>query len=163
MKLLHSWMSAALIAGLTAALIGCGNQRDPPEATVSWLARQSRAAKPPDCPMPTLTELPNTDYLQLAIIEITDDYKADNQEVLDLAHRKACETGADALVIFEDKRQEQGQEIAGTSAKAGTGAPSADDSSTPAEKHVPEVGEEGHRGWFFNGVAIIYKTPPSSG
>jgi hypothetical protein len=155
---LRPFLSGSMIACLAAIVVACGQQREPPETTVSWLAKQTRAAKPPDCPMPTLAALPNTDYQQLAIIEITDDYSADNQEVLELAHRKACETGADALVIFEDKRQEEGRELPGTSASAGKGPPSGEDPQTSAENHVPEVGEEGHRGWFFNGVAIIYET-----
>jgi|SRR5579883_134363 hypothetical protein len=158
MKIWQWWWIAALAGSLGIMLAGCGQQREDPEVTVSWLARETRAAKPADCAMPTLTALPNADYQQIAIIEVTDDYHADHQEVLDLAHRKACETGADALVVLEDKRQEEGQELPGTSAGS-PAMPSAEDAK-PAQEHVPGIGEEGHKGWFFNGVAIIYKTPP---
>jgi hypothetical protein len=55
-----------------------------------------------------LFELPNRDYQQLAIIQVTADYDTDHLDVMRLAQRKACETGADALVILEDEKQGTG-------------------------------------------------------
>jgi hypothetical protein len=152
------WISGAAIAGIIATLSSCAAEKDPPETTVSWLAPQTRAAKPFDCPLPTLSALPNADYQEIAIIEVSDDYNADNQEIYGLARRKACETGADALVVLEDQRQERGKPLAGKN--AGSEA-SADDSSS---EHNAEVGEEGHKGRILNAVAIIYKnaTPASA-
>lgn len=145
------WITGAAFAGALATLGGCAAQKDPPESSVSWLAPQTRAAKPFDCPIPTLGALPNADYQQIAIIEVTDDYNADNQEVYGLARRKACETGADALVILEDQRQKRGKPLPGSSASEGKGA--------GPEAETPEVGEVGHKGRVLNAVAIIYKNP----
>lgn len=135
------------VVTLVAVLISGCAQKDPPESTISWLAPQTRAAKSADCAMPVLAALPNADYQQIAIVEVADDFNAEDQEVADLARRKACETGADALVILENKRQKLG------------------DSPTPAEggakahanDHTPEVGEVGHKGRILNAVAIVYK------
>jgi hypothetical protein len=133
-------------AGLLISVAGCFQQKDSPETTVSWLAPQTRAAKPADCSMPTLSALPNGDYQQLAIIEVADGYNASNQEVYDLAHRKACETGADALVILEDRHQQV--EI----------SPQAPDLSPSQQQWLdPEVGEADHKGRVLTAVAIIYR------
>jgi len=104
-------ISGATIAAILATLSSCAAQKDPPESTVSWLAPQTRAAKPFDCPLPTLSALPNADYQEIAIIEVSDDYNADNQEIYGLARRKACETGADALVVLEDQRQQRAKPL----------------------------------------------------
>ena len=135
-------------AGLTL-LAGCADKKEPPEATLSWLAPQTRAAKPVDCPMEMLSALPNVDYQQIAIVEVSDDYNADQQEVIRLARRKACETGADALVILENTRQTEG----------GTDGPAYRSIVVGENIHnIPSVGEAGHRGRYFNGMAIIYGT-----
>ena len=120
---------------------GCAPQKMPTEATLSWLAPETRAAKPPDCVMPLLSALPNTDYQELAIVEVTADYDSEDQEVRKVAQRKACESGADALVIVEDQRQ--------------------DSSLQPMQvgQHDWEphgVGDPGHRGRVLSGVAIAY-------
>ena len=134
-----------------AMLAGCAPQRDAPETTVSWLAPQTRAAKPLDCPMPMLAAMPNADYQQLAIIEVSDDYHADDAEVIGLARRKACETGADALVILENARQKLGNGVpVNPGAKVNSDSPDAQDQRTP------EIGDPGHQGHFLNGVAIAY-------
>jgi hypothetical protein len=134
------------VVTLVAALISGCAQRDPPESTISWLAPQTRAAKPADCAMPVLAELPNADYQQIAIVEVADDFNAEDQELADLARRRACETGADALVILENKRQKLG---AATATEGGAKA--------HANDHAPEVGEVGHKGRILNAVAIVYK------
>jgi hypothetical protein len=143
----RSW-PALVVVTLGAALLGGCAQRDPPETTISWLAPQTRAAKSADCAMPVLAQLPNADYQEIAIVEVADDYNADDQEVAGLARRKACETGADALVILENKRQKLGD--LPTAAEGGAKA--------HANDHTPEVGEVGHKGRILNAVAIIYKT-----
>jgi hypothetical protein len=142
-----------LVAAMTlvvAPIVGCA-QKDPPESTISWLAPQTRAAKSADCTMPVLAELPNADYQQIAIVEVADDFNADDQEVAGIARRKACETGADALVILENKRQ-----ALSDSAIAKEGGAKAH-----ANDHTPEVGEVGHKGRILNAVAIIYTSAAS--
>jgi len=155
------WITGAAIAGVVAILSSCTAEKDPPETTVSWLAPQTRAAKPFDCPIPMLSAMPNADYQEIAIVEVTDDYNADNQEVYGLLRRKACETGADALVVLEDQRQERGKPLPGNSADEGkdvgdTGV------NVSSREHNAEVGEEGHKGRILNAVAIIYKRASSA-
>ena len=140
--------AAVIAAGL---IWGCA-QKDPPESTISWLAPQTRAAKPTDCAMPVLAELPNADYQQIAIVEVNDDFNADDSEIAAIARRKACETGADALVILENQRQKLGDSAIATQGGA----------KAHANDHTPEVGEVGHKGRILNAVAIIYKTAASN-
>jgi hypothetical protein len=141
-----------MAAILMAVLAGCASQKDPPEATISWLAPRTRAAKPADCAMPMLTAMPNVDYQQVAIVEISADYDEDDQVMSQLARREACQTGADALVVTADQRQKLG---------------GVDHADTPPpvkttageDQHTPEIGEAGHKGRFLNAVAIIYTAP----
>jgi hypothetical protein len=144
---LSKWRVAVPTVTFVASLIcGCA-QKDPPESTISWLAPQTHAAKSADCVMPVLAELPNVDYQQIAIVEVADDFNADDQEVAEIARRKACETGADALVILENKRQKLGDSAIATEGGA----------KAHANDHTPEVGEVGHKGRILNAVAIVYK------
>jgi hypothetical protein len=145
----------ALIA--TMMVSGCGSQKDPPEATISWLAPQTRPAKPVNCAMPMLDSMPNADFQQIAIVQVSDDYDADDQEVISLARRKACETGADALVILENERQEEGKPLPGYSAEEGKDLGPETGINIREREHTPEVGEVGHKGRFLNAAAIIYK------
>ena len=156
------WLSGAVLAAALATLPGCATAKDPPESSVSWLAPQTRAAKPFDCPIPLLTALPNADYQQIAIIEVAGDYNADNREVYGLVRRKGCETGADALVILEDQRQERGKPLPGYSADDKDVGPESGGNAR-AREHTAEVGEEGHKGRILNAVAIIYKSANSAG
>jgi hypothetical protein len=154
------WMTAVALTIGMGTLMGCFQDREPPDATVSWLAPETRAAKPSDCAMPMLNAMPNADFQEIAIIEVTDDYTADDQEVLGLAQRKACETGADALAVLENKHQEEGKRLPGANAEEGKHSGPDSASSSKGNDHTPELGEEGHRARFFNGAAIIYKTAP---
>jgi hypothetical protein len=143
-----------LIAG--AILLGCSGRTEPPEADLSWLAPQTRAAKPADCTLPVLSAMPAADYQQIATVEVSGDYDADEQELIGLARRKACETGADALVILEDQRQKRGEPLPGISASEGQDIGPQSGINVRAREHVPEAGELGHKGRIVDGVAIIY-------
>ncbi|MGH7839161.1 MAG: hypothetical protein ACREQC_15215 [Candidatus Binataceae bacterium] len=146
----------ALAAGL-AMLSACAPQKDPPESTISWLGPQTRAALPADCPIPFYSSPPNADYQQIAIVEVSDDINADENEVAALVRRKACETGADALLILEDQRQKRGKPLPGYSAEEGHDVGPESGVNVRAREHTPEVGEVGHQGRYVNAVAIIYK------
>lgn len=132
-----------------ATFFGCASQKDPPEATISWLAPRTRAAKAADCAMPVLAALPNTEYQEVAVVEISADYDEDGNEMNRLARREACQTGADALVVTEDQRQKLGGVDHADAAPLGKTAGG-------EAQHTPEVGEAGHKGRFLNAVAIIY-------
>ena len=121
---------------------GCAEQKVPSEVTLSWLAPETRAAKPPDCAMPLLSALPNTDYQELAVVQVTADYDSEDQEVRRLAQRKACESGTDALVIVEDRRQD-------------SNLPPMQIGEHDWEQHG--IGDAGYRGRVLNGVAIVYE------
>jgi hypothetical protein len=147
------------LIGILVFVSGCGGQKDPPETAISWLAPQLRAAKPADCSMPLLSQLPNVDYQQIAIVEVSDDYDADPHEVTDLARRKACETGADALVILENQQQKRGQPLPGFSAEEGKDVGPESGANIRAREHAPEVGEVGHKGRFLDAIAIVNRPP----
>jgi len=143
-------------AGL-AMLAACAPQKDPPEATISWLAPQTRAALPADCPIPIYSAAPSVDYQPIAIVEVADDINADESEVAALVRRKACETGADAFVILEDQRQKRGEPLPGASNEQAQDVGPESGVNVRQREHAPEVGELGHQGRYVNGVAIIYK------
>jgi hypothetical protein len=138
-----------LTAGF-AMLSACAQQqKDSPQATLSWIVPQTRAAKPADCPMQMLSAPPNVDYQQIAIVEVFDDYDADQREVVELARRKACESGADALVVLENAQQT----LDGT---ATIGAASRTIVVGEGIRDQPNTGQAGHKGRFFDGAAIVY-------
>ena len=91
------------------------------------------------------------------MVEVSGDYYADDQELISLAQRKACETGADALVIVEDRRQKRGAPLPGVSATEGQDIGPQSGINVRAREHAPEVGEVGHKGTILDAVAIIYK------
>ncbi len=64
-----------------------------------------RAAKPPDCNMPVLRHEPLTVFRKVAIVEALGNRFATESDVLPAVQRKACETGADAIVILTSKGQ----------------------------------------------------------
>jgi len=77
----------------------------PPQVTLSELEPSGRAAKPPDCNMPVLRHEPLTDFRKVAIVEALGNVYANEADVLPAVQRKACETGADAIVILASKAQ----------------------------------------------------------
>jgi hypothetical protein len=97
---------AVLIIGLTLAAAGCAHVISlPPQVTVSEVEPSGRAAKPPDCNMPVLRHEPLTDFRKVAIVEGLGNVYANEADVLPLVQRKACETGADAIVVLTSKSQ----------------------------------------------------------
>jgi hypothetical protein len=158
---IYSIASRAALATSCLILAACAPQKDPPEATISWLAPQTRAAEPADCPIQMLSAPPNTDYQQIALVEVADDYRATDAEVAALVRRKACETGADALVILENQNQKSGGALPGYSGDS-RDASSGSSVTNKGPSHAPDVGEVGHRGRFVDAVAIVYGKSPGS-
>jgi hypothetical protein len=68
-------------AGLSALALlssfGCAPEKIQPEATVSWLGPAVYSARPPDCRMRVLYSAPNTDYQQIAMVDVTAAYDTD--------------------------------------------------------------------------------------
>jgi hypothetical protein len=95
----------AIIIGLTIAAVGCAHVALPPQVTLSEVEPSGRAAKPPDCNMPVLRHEPLGDFRKVAIVEALGNRYASEAEVLPSVQRKACETGADAIVVLTSQAQ----------------------------------------------------------
>jgi hypothetical protein len=165
---MHGWgVYRALIAGISLILgcAGCATSRAPMEVDITQLAPYVHAAKAPDCQMPVLVSLPLTTYRQVAIVEAWADLKDDDNDVLPALKRKACETGADALVIINSKHQdiksllyqatpnESLDDTTKQNVYAGQGEYIA------AMEHTRRIGEAGHNGLYIDAVAINYAKP----
>jgi hypothetical protein len=158
-------MWAAGIAGLTLAVAGCSSQKDPPTVEVTQLAPYEHAAKPPDCSMPILETMPLTNYEQVAIVEAWADLKSQPDQVLPELQRKACETGADALVVVNSAHQDiKNLLYRATPNEAQTDMDSKSGSATSGDyireaEHTRRLGEAGHNGFYIDAVAINYHEP----
>jgi hypothetical protein len=96
----------AIIPLVALVAIGCAHAVSlPPQVTVSELEPSGRAARPPDCSMPVLRHEPLTDFRKVAIVEAMGNRFASEADVLPAVQRKACETGADAIVVLTSKAQ----------------------------------------------------------
>jgi hypothetical protein len=117
--------------------------------------------------MPILESMPLTSYEQVAIVEAWADLKAQPAQVLPELQRKACETGADALVVVNSAHQDiknllyrASPNEAQTDLDAKNGSATAGDYIREAE-HTRRMGEAGHNGLYIDAVAINYR-PPSA-
>jgi hypothetical protein len=96
----------AIVIGLALVAAGCARVVSlPPQVTVAEVEPSGRAAKPPDCNMPVLRHEPLRDFRKVAIVEGLGNVYASEADVLPAVQRKACETGADAIVILTSKSQ----------------------------------------------------------
>lgn len=96
----------AFIIGLTIAAAGCAHVVSlPPQVTLSEVEPSGRAAKPPDCNMPVLRHEPLNDFRKVAIVEALGNRFASEADVLPAVQRRACETGADAIVVLTSRAQ----------------------------------------------------------
>ncbi|MGB8683290.1 MAG: hypothetical protein WCD12_10430 [Candidatus Binatus sp.] len=97
---------AIIILGLTIAAAGCAHVVSlPPQVTLSEVEPSGRAAKPPDCNMPVLRHEPLRDFRKVAIVEAMGNRYASEADVLPALQRKACETGADAIIVLTSRAQ----------------------------------------------------------
>jgi hypothetical protein len=156
---------ASLCLGLGMLSVGCSEQRTPMQVDITQLAPYVHAAKTPDCVMPVLMTMPLTTYRQVAIVEAWADIKDEQTDVLPALKRKACETGADALVIINSQHQdiknllyqatpnEALDETTKQNVYAGQGQYIAE------MEHTRRIGEAGHNGFYVDAVAINYSKP----
>jgi hypothetical protein len=161
---LARWGSlAASMAGLTLAVMGCGSQQDQLTVQVTQLAPYEHAAKPPDCHMPVLDTMPLTKYEQVAIVEAWADLKDQPNEVLPALQRKACETGADALVVINSAHQDIKNLLYQASPNESQTTVDSKGSDSGAyireAEHTRRIGEAGHNGFYVDAVAINYTIP----
>jgi hypothetical protein len=153
---------ATIWIAVGGVIAGCGSQRAPLQVQVTQLGPYIHAAKQPDCQMPVLELMPLQGLSQIAIVEVWADQKDQPPDVLPALRRKACETGADALVIINSAHQDiknllyaatpnqTMNEITGHNAYA-----SPKDYIVEAE-HTRRIGEAGHNGFYVDAVAINY-------
>ena len=150
------------LAGL-ALLGGCSTPgKVPMQVNIVQLANYVHAARPPECEMPILDGLPLISYREVAIVEVWADLKDNQADVLPALKRKACETGADALVIINSQHQdikhflyqaspnETLNEVTQQDVYSGQGE------YIKEAEHTRRVGEAGHNGFYLNAIAINY-------
>jgi len=126
-----------------------------PSATVSPMTPYLRPAKAPNCPLQMLSSMPIADVQQLALVDTWGDQSTKDADLLRVLKRKACEVGADAVVITSDKTQHEGKQLAGYDAKVGSDV--ANNAANVSQRmHDPIVGEVGHGGHYISGVAIAF-------
>ncbi len=157
----HGPASIALAVALAAIglfLGGCFEFEIPePSATVSPMTSIMRPAKGPNCPLQVLSTMPAADVQQIALVDTWGDQSANDADLLPVLKSKACEVGADAVVITSDKSQHEGEQLEGYdagvhSSVGGHGAPA----NVSERMHDPSVGEVGHGGHYMSGVAIAF-------
>jgi hypothetical protein len=116
-----------------------------------------------------LNAMPMGTYAQVAIVEAWADLKDTNEDVLPALRRKACETGADALVILNATHQnvqqllyqaspnEQLNDTTQQNVYAGQG------DYIQEMEHTRRIGEAGHNGLYIDAIAITYTKPEDQG
>jgi hypothetical protein len=160
---------AALLAAFSGAAAGCFDAKRPTQVMVTQVAPAMHPAKPPDCNMPVLTSEPTVGYQQIAIVEAWADINEDPAAVLPELKRKACGTGAEALLILSGKKQDADLQLYSvtpneneTAVTAANRSPNQSGDYVNKMQYRPKVGEEGHTGYYINGIAIDYASGTST-
>jgi hypothetical protein len=152
-----------IVLWLAAAASACYSQPTyPPSATVTEIQPSTRPARSPDCNMPVLRVDPTVDYQKIAIVDGWGSLRYSEDEVMDVVKRKACETGADALLVIDSTQQENHKilyEGAPNPAHTSQSADQAQGDYILDREKVPEIGSVGHPGTYVDAVAIIYTDP----
>jgi hypothetical protein len=147
---------AAALAAIALALGGCFEFDVPaPSTTVSPMSSVMRPAKAPDCPIQVLSTMPTADVQQLALLDTWGDQSTNDADLMPELKRKACEIGADAVVITSNKSQHEGDQLVGWDSGVNSTV-AAKTANVSQRMHDPEVGEVGHGGHYLSGVAIAF-------
>ena len=80
---------------------------------------------------------------------------AKDADLLPVLKSKACEVGADAVVITSNKSQHEGEQLEGYDAQVGSNINNKA-ANVSQRMHDPTVGEVGHGGRYMSGVAIAF-------
>src|SRR5262249_53228132 len=112
-----------------------------------------------NCYMPVLYADPTVDYKKIAIVDGWGSLKSSEDQVLESVKRKACETGADAVLLLSKDRQESRKLVyegaPNPARNSQTAGQNQGDYLNDREK-AAEIGAVGHRGIYVDAVAIIY-------
>ena len=147
---------AAALAAMTILVSGCFMAEIPaPSSTVSPMTSDMLPAKGPNCPLQVLQTMPDSDIKQLALIDTWGDEMANDADLLPVLKSKACEIGADAVVITSNKSQHEGDQLVGWDDKVSSTVASKN-ANVSQRMHDPTVGEVGHKGHYLSGVAIAF-------
>jgi hypothetical protein len=147
---------AVVLAAIVPLFGGCFEFEIPePSATVSPMTSVMRPAKAPDCSLQVLSTMPAADVQQLALVDAWGDESANDADLLPVLKSKACEVGADAVVITSDKSQHEGDQLVGWDSKVGSVVASKN-ANVSQRMHDPTVGEVGHKGHYMSAVAIAF-------
>jgi hypothetical protein len=152
----------AIGIGLNAIITGCTSQHTPLEVQVTQLGPYTHAARAPDCRIPVLESMPLQALSQIAIVEAWADEKDQPPDVLPALQRKACETGADALVIINSRHQDIKNLIYASNPETrnevarDSGYSQDPGAYLHAAEHTRRIGEAGHNGFYIDAVAIEY-------
>jgi hypothetical protein len=166
---LRGALFAALCVALSLNAGGCSTARTPMQVSVTQLAPYINAAKDPGCTIPVLDTMPTGTYTQVAIVEAWADLRDTKDDVLPALRRKACETGADAVVILNSTHQDVKQllyqaspnEQLDDTTKQNVYASQAD--YIQEMEHTRRIGEAGHNGLYIDAVAITYNKAEDKG
>lgn len=150
---------------MAIAMAGCSSSRTPMEVDVTQIASYVNAAKSPDCDMPVLATMPLTPYQQVAIVEAWADLKDNQSDVIPALKRKACETGADAIVILNSKHQDVKNLLYQASPNEQMNITTEQDVYSGQSAYISQMehtrrrGEAGHNGLYVDAIAINYSRP----
>jgi hypothetical protein len=137
----------------------CGCSLNPkPQINIVPIDSNDRAAKSSDCLIPILRSEPiGTDYRKIAIVEGWGPPDQEN-EVLDGVRQKACGAGADALLVVSSQTQADGRletmDLPSTASDNDAG--NSNRSQEFQESLMPRIGQQGHPGFYFDAVAIVF-------
>jgi hypothetical protein len=163
----HSLGLGAMSVAVCAVIAGCGAQKADLQVAITQLGPYSHAAKAPNCQMPILEALPVNTSAQIAIVEAWADERDEPPDVMPALKRKACETGADALVIIGSQHQDVKHMLYASTPEStveqqkqsGYAQGPGDSVAIDEAGHVRGVGEAGHNGFYIDAVAIEYGAP----
>jgi hypothetical protein len=146
------------VVPLVILVAGCFSRAAQPQVSVTEMEPAGRAARAPDCSVPILSVSPSGVFRKVAIIEGWSD-ESNQQDLWDELKRRACEVGADALLVISDKGQatthlvydpaNEDPENGGASASQNKGE------QIIAKEHRPRIGEVGHTGHYIETYAIV--------
>jgi len=151
-----------LVFCILAAGVGACAPVQKEQIDVIPLEASDRSAKGPGCSMPVLYAEPIGIFRKTTIIEGWGALGSEN-EMLESAKNRACEVGADALLILTDRNQVGTKKLL-----YGVSANGKEREDTPAvmdngeadfirdAEHTPGVGERNHSGCYIDAVAIVY-------
>ena len=153
------------VVAITCVLAACASVPPPPKASFTQTATFDRPPKSDNCFMPVLQTEPLTDHRRIAIVEAWGAVGQEDQ-VLAALKNKGCETGADALVVVEDRSQAN-PAIAKFGLPESTRDEEARSDLSQGQRYkkelTPQIGEAGHPGYYLDSVAIVYdKIKPAS-